>query len=73
MDKHLRFRPLQPNRNAETKKYSPNERTDQNSRKRSSNEETDNLSNVEFKTLVIRMLTEIIDFSLKMKEEIKTI
>ena len=38
-----------------------------------SDEKIANLSDTEFKTLVIRMLTEIIDFSLKMKEEIKTI
>ena len=36
-----------------------------------SDEETDNLSDVEFKTLVIRRLTEMIEFSCKMKEEMK--
>ena len=35
------------------------------------NEEIDNLSDVEFKTLVIRMLTELAEVSHKMKEEIK--
>ena len=33
-----------------------------------SNEEIDNLSDAEFKTLVIRMLTERTEFSHKMKE-----
>ena len=36
-----------------------------------SDEETANLSDSEFKTLVIRMLTEMIEFSGKMKEEMK--
>ena len=71
--KYLRRLSLPCNSCTETKKYSPNERTDQNSRKRSSNEETDNLSNVEFKTLVIRMLTETTEFSCKMKKERKAI
>ena len=34
-----------------------------------SNEEIDNLSDAEFKTLVIRMLTEIIEFAPKMRNE----
>ena len=38
-----------------------------------SDEEIDNLSESEFKTLVIRMLTEMIKFGCKMKEEIKAI
>ena len=38
-----------------------------------SDEEIDNLSDAEFKTLVIRMLTEMIEFSCKMKEEMKVI
>ena len=36
-----------------------------------SNKEKDNLSDTEFKTLVIRMLTEMAEFSHKMKEEMK--
>ena len=35
--------------------------------------EIDNLSNAEFKTLVIRMLTELIELGHKMKEEMKPI
>ena len=38
-----------------------------------SNEEIDNLSDAEFKTLVIRMLTELIELGHKMKEEMKAI
>ena len=36
-----------------------------------SDEEIDNLSDVEFKTFVIRMLTYLIELSHKMKEEMK--
>ena len=36
-------------------------------------EEIGNLSDEEFKTLVIRMLTEMIEFHHKMKEEMKAI
>ena len=36
-----------------------------------SDQELDNLSHAEFKTLVIRMRTELIEFSCKMKEEMK--
>ena len=39
--------------------------------KQLSDEETDNLSDAEFKTLVIRMLTKLIELSHKMKEEMK--
>ena len=37
------------------------------------NEKIDNLSNAEFKTLVIRMLTKIIEYRCKIKEEVKAI
>ena len=36
-----------------------------------SNEEIDNLSGVEFKTLVIRMLTELVEFGCKLDEKMK--
>ena len=36
-----------------------------------SNEEIENLSDAEFKTLVIRMFTEIIEYGYKIKEEVK--
>ena len=67
---YLRLCPLQDNTYAKTKKYGPNERTDQNSKNRT-DKEIANLSDAEFKTPVIRMLTEMIQFSCKMKEEMK--
>ena len=42
-------------------------------RKELSDEEIDNLLEAEFKTLVTRKLTEMIEFSQKMKEEMKAI
>ena len=36
-----------------------------------SNEEIENLSDAEFKTLVIRMITELIEYGCKMKGEMK--
>ena len=69
--KYLRLYPLPHNRFAKTKKYRPNKRTDQNSRKRTSDEELGNLSEAEFKPLVIRMLTELIELGHKMKEKMK--
>ena len=36
-----------------------------------SEEEIDNLSDAEFKTLVIRMLTEMVEYSHKIQEEVK--
>ena len=36
-----------------------------------SNKEIDNLSDVEFKTLVIRMLTEMTEYRCKIEEEVK--
>ena len=41
--------------------------------KEQSNKELERLSDAEFKTLVIRMLTELIKLSCKMKEEMKAI
>ena len=38
-----------------------------------SDEEIDNLSEAEFKTLVIKMLTQMTEFVHKMKEEVKAI
>ena len=38
-----------------------------------SNKEIDNLSDAESKTLVIRMLTEMIEYRQKIKEEVKAI
>ena len=36
-----------------------------------SNEEIANLSDTEFKTLVIRMLTEMVEYGCKMEEKVK--
>ena len=70
---YLQLHPLLHDRSAETKKYGPNERTDQNSRKKIqlSNEEIANLSDAEFKTLVIRMLTEMVEYGCKIQEKVK--
>ena len=67
-----RLCPLHLNMCAETKKYGPNERPGQNSRKKKtlSDKEIDNLSDADFKTLKIRMFTEMIELGCKLKEEI---
>ena len=41
--------------------------------KQLSDDEIDNLSDAEFKTLVIRMLTEMTEYGHKVKEEVKAI
>ena len=38
-----------------------------------SDEEIDNLSEAEFKTLVIRMLTEMVEYGHKIEEEVKAL
>ena len=38
-----------------------------------SNEEIPNLSDAEFKTLVIRMLTEMVEYGCKIQEEVKAV
>ena len=55
----------------ETKKYGPYERTEQNPRKELNKTEITNLSYAEFKTLVIRILKELIGYSNNIKEEMK--
>ena len=52
----------------ETKKYGPNERTEQNPRKMNKMKIT-NLSDAEFKTLVIRMLEELIEYKQQNKKD----
>ena len=54
------------------KKHGPNERTDQTSRKNTTKRQTANLSDAQFKTLVIRMLTEMVVCSSKIEEKVKT-
>ena len=54
------------------KKYGPNERTDQSSQKiQLSDEEIANLSDAKLKTLVIRMLTDMVEYGCKIEEEVK--
>ena len=55
-----------------TEKNGPNERTYPSSRKiQLCDEERANLSEAEFKTLVIRMLTELVEFGHKLDEKMK--
>ena len=51
--------------------YGPNERTDQSSINKSKDEEIASLSDAEFKPLVIRMLTEMVEYGRKIEEEVK--
>ena len=54
------------------KKNGPNDRTEQSSRKNTlSNEKIANLSDAQFKTLVIRKLTELVEFGRKLDEKMK--
>ena len=53
------------------KKYGPNETTDQSSKIELSDEEIANLSDAQFKTLVIRILTEIVEYGCKIGEGVK--
>ena len=55
------------------KKNGPNERTDQSSRNNITKQQTANLSDAQFKTLVIRMLTELVEFGHKLDEKMKAI
>ena len=68
---YLRICPLQHNRYTKTKKYGPNKRTDQNSKKELSNEEIAKPSDGKFKTLVTSILTEIFEYGHKIEEEVK--
>ena len=70
---HLRLLPLQCNRYAETKKYSSMKEQIKTPEKELSNKEINNLSHAEFKTLIIRMLTKLIELGHKMKEQMKDI
>ena len=55
------------------KRNGPKERTDQISRKKIqlSNEEIANLSDAQFKTVVIRMLTEMVEYVCKIEGKLK--
>ena len=55
-------------------KIGPNEKTDQSFRKlQLSDEEIANLSDAQFKTLVIRMLREMVEYSRKIEEKVNAI
>ena len=72
----LRLCPLLHNRSIETKKKkSPNEQTDQSSRKKIqlSDKEVASLSDAQFKTLVIRMLPELVEYHRKLDEIMKAL
>ena len=55
----------------EKKKYGPNGRTEQTPERGLKEIEITNLSDAEFKTLVIRMLKELIEYGNNIKEEMK--
>ena len=56
------------------KKRGPNERTDQSSKKiQLSDEEITNLSDAQFKTLVIRMLKELVEFGHTLDGKMKAV
>ena len=68
--KYLRLHPLLPNRHTETKQYGPNERKLKAPEKTQlSDEEIANLSDPQFKILLIRMLTEMVEYSHKIQEK----
>ena len=52
----------------ETKRYGPNDRTEQNPRKELNKTEITSLSDAEFKTLVIRMFKELTEWGNKIKK-----
>ena len=68
-DKYLSLCPLPYNRCTKTKKYGPNERTGQIPKIELRDEEIATLSDPEFKTLVIRMLTELAEFGCTLEEK----
>ena len=61
--------PLQPISCAKTKKYGPMKEQSKTSGKELSNEEIANLADGEFKTLVIKMPTDLIELGKKMKKQ----
>ena len=69
--KYLSPHPLPYIKCTETKKYGSNGRTDQHPNIEHSNEKIANLSDAEFKTLVIRMLTEMVEYGCKIEEKVK--
>ena len=71
---NLRLRPLLQNRYAETKKKKPQMKEQiKTPEKEISNEEITNLSDAQFKTLVIRMLTEMVEYGRKIEVTVKAV
>ena len=70
---HLSLYPLLHNRHTNTHKKMAQKKEQFKAPEKIqlSNEEIANLSDAEFKTLIIRMLTELIEFSHKVKEQMK--
>ena len=70
---YLRLHPLLHNRCAETKKYMAQmkEQITAPENIQLSDEEIANLSDAEFKTLVIRMLPEMVEYGQKIEEKVK--
>ena len=64
---------IHPDQCAKTKKYVQRKEQIKTPEKGLSDEEIDDLSDAEFKTLVIRMLTEMIELGHKINEEVKAI
>ena len=69
--KYLSLLPLTHYLCNNTKKCGPHEEQTKATKIELSDEETANLSDAQFKTLVIRMLTEMIEFGHKIEEEMK--
>ena len=67
---YLRLHPLLHNRCAKTKKCGPNEQIE-TPKTELNDEEIANLSDAEFNILVIRMLTEMVEYGHKMEEKVK--
>ena len=71
--KYIRLHPLQQNRPTEKKKVSQTKEHIKASEKiQLSNEEIANLSDAQFKTLVIWMLTETVEYDPKTEEKVQT-
>ena len=69
---YLRLLPLQHNGCADTNVAQMKEQI-KTPEKELSNEEIDKLSDAEFKTLVIRMLTEMVEYGHKTEEKVKAL
>ena len=70
-DEYLRFCPIQYNRHAKTKKVAQMKEQVKAPKTELSDEEIANLSDAEFKTLVIRMLTELVECGCEIEEKVK--